>query len=520
MAFLKELFDDVLGLDPSGQGLHELTRDIQDVAEPWIKWSGAQDDFLGLDETGGGGISTYNQLLPVVASYFLGGALGDGGSSAAAGGVDYGLTAGGTSGGATSAGMGSMGAVDYSLAGAYGSGAGAAGGAGAGASSLGSLGAVDYSLANAYAGSQAAGLGSSFGSGVGSSLGAYDALSTSYGTTPPVGSTGVIDYGLTSGTTPTSNYGFNPNAAGEGFQYTPGKTGLGPMGESSMTSMMPEWQQYAESPFGRMVRNQAGNYSNTADLVNAGYEIYKGNVAQGMGQAAANLTNNAVLGEAVSLGTDYAQGNQVSGADVGSVAGRATNHPLGNVVGTATGAALGGENMWDKINLGQVASGLGGLYALNRAKHDAQAAMGGVDLQGLYGPNSAYAQQLRQELNRRDAAAGRRSQYGPREVELQAKLAEQMGRVAPGIQQQNMALAQQQAQLRNAKIQTALQLGKMSGLGNASLSSLFDSNPRPGGPGYNTTYANPLDVGPVQQGYSSPYSSGLNLNYNNGEWSW
>lgn len=43
---------------------------------------------------------------------------------------------------------------------------------------------------------------------------------------------------------------------------------------------------------------------------------------------------------------------------------------------------------------------------------------------GLFGQDSAYAQNLRKQLEARDAKAGKASQYGPREVELQAKLAE------------------------------------------------------------------------------------------------
>lgn len=55
------------------------------------------------------------------------------------------------------------------------------------------------------------------------------------------------------------------------------------------------------------------------------------------------------------------------------------------------------------------------------------------NLSGMFGPNSAYAKQLEQTLARRDAAAGRRSQYGPRSVELQAKLAQMASGVAPNI---------------------------------------------------------------------------------------
>lgn len=55
------------------------------------------------------------------------------------------------------------------------------------------------------------------------------------------------------------------------------------------------------------------------------------------------------------------------------------------------------------------------------------------NLSSLYSPNSPYAQQLNQTLMRSDAAAGRRSQVGPRNVELQARLAELNSRNAPEI---------------------------------------------------------------------------------------
>lgn len=67
------------------------------------------------------------------------------------------------------------------------------------------------------------------------------------------------------------------------------------------------------------------------------------------------------------------------------------------------------------------------------------------NLNSLYGQNSPYAQQLSQTLMRQDAAAGRRSQVGPRSVELQARLADLNSRNAPelaklyGSQQNNQA---------------------------------------------------------------------------------
>jgi hypothetical protein len=72
-------------------------------------------------------------------------------------------------------------------------------------------------------------------------------------------------------------------------------------------------------------------------------------------------------------------------------------------------------------------------------------------LQGMFGQNSPYAQQLQQQLERRDAASGRRSQYGPRSVELQAQLAKMAAGLAGPINQ----ISQQRQQQRGALTNTA-----------------------------------------------------------------
>lgn len=59
-------------------------------------------------------------------------------------------------------------------------------------------------------------------------------------------------------------------------------------------------------------------------------------------------------------------------------------------------------------------------------------------LNNLYGPTSPYATQMRQQLERRDAAAGRRSQYGPREAELAAKLTQAQSNLLSSPQYQNL----------------------------------------------------------------------------------
>jgi hypothetical protein len=46
------------------------------------------------------------------------------------------------------------------------------------------------------------------------------------------------------------------------------------------------------------------------------------------------------------------------------------------------------------------------------------------ELKNMYKPGSPEAELMRKKIEARDAAAGRRSQYGPREVELAGKLAD------------------------------------------------------------------------------------------------
>jgi hypothetical protein len=100
--------------------------------------------------------------------------------------------------------------------------------------------------------------------------------------------------------------------------------------------------------------------------------------------------------------------------------------------GTSTTGQTGtGGSMFDQA-MG-LAGGLGGLYSMYRQNSDNSTYMNG--LSGMYGQGSPYATALRQQLSRRDAASGRRSQYGPREVELQAKLAQMQAGLAPSMMQ-------------------------------------------------------------------------------------
>lgn len=117
--------------------------------------------------------------------------------------------------------------------------------------------------------------------------------------------------------------------------------------------------------------------------------------------------------------------------------------------------------------LGDLAGSLMGLYQANRQRRAMKDQAN--SLSAMFGQNSPYASTLRNQLNRRDAASGRRSQYGPREVELQAKLAQMASSNAPAWMQAQTG----QDNARAMMLKNLLQLGNQSG-GFRGLASLFN----------------------------------------------
>ena len=73
----KNLFDDLLGLDPGGGGVYKVARDVlgDKIA----------DDILGMDPTGRGAIDFYNTAIPLAAGYYGAEALGLTGAAPATG---------------------------------------------------------------------------------------------------------------------------------------------------------------------------------------------------------------------------------------------------------------------------------------------------------------------------------------------------------------------------------------------------------------------------------------------------
>lgn len=177
---------------------------------------------------------------------------------------------------------------------------------------------------------------------------------------------------------------------------------------------------------------------------------------------------------------DYSGGQTASNTPSGN-----QSNPAQDMMSKILGFSNG--NAGNSPKFGDMAGSLLGMYnAYQQKKKYGQLA---ESLSSMYGPNSPYAQQLQQQLMRRDAAAGRRSQYGPREVELQARLADVNSRMAPTLQ----SLYGAQGQQGNALLNNGLRFGQQSGLtgmlGNYIgqnampwINSMFNQTPANSGP--------------------------------------
>ena len=119
---------------------------------------------------------------------------------------------------------------------------------------------------------------------------------------------------------------------------------------------------------------------------------------------------------------------------------------------------MGQVGNWALNNAGDLAGMLYGF--MNNRKQQRQ--LGGMmsGLQGLYSQNSPYAQQLRQSLAAKDAAAGRRSQYANREVQLQSNLAHMASQQIPAMNQMQMGISN----LQNRNMMNLLNSAKTMGI--------------------------------------------------------
>lgn len=119
----------------------------------------------------------------------------------------------------------------------------------------------------------------------------------------------------------------------------------------------------------------------------------------------------------------------------------------------------------------KVGRGLDDLYAKNRMAKDLKSRQAELEdyrmqlenrINNYYAPGSAEANMMRQAMERRDAAAGRNSQYGTRETQLAAALAQQRAQYAQAMAPSLVNIMGQQTGLNSAS--SALRRGARQGL--------------------------------------------------------
>lgn len=223
--------------------------------------------------------------------------------------------------------------------------------------------------------------------------------------------------------------------------------------------------------------------------------LFGGKPSQGMGQIVGMATKNPLLGGAVQLGMDAFSGKPVGGqlgSTLGSMAGGATGGPVGAALGGMAGGAIGqgydqgrtgpapasqagNQDRRPGDPLGAGLTSLAALWMANKQNKTAQQYreqqaqqaqtlqqmfaqqqaqmpkppgmrspnLGSVraQMESMFGAGSKTAATLRTQLERKDAASGRRSQYGPREVELLARLAQLRAQAEPSYMNAEIAAA-------------------------------------------------------------------------------
>ena len=180
---------------------------------------------------------------------------------------------------------------------------------------------------------------------------------------------------------------------------------------------------------------------------------------------------------------------------------QAQKDPIGAILGGLMGVygvnrmkqtADGQRRAFEQQNQQQQAS-LAGLmsqvqgHAAPRAPGVHRPNFGGISakLDKMFGPKSGVALEMRSQLERKDAAAGRRSQYGPREAQLMAALTQLRAQAEPSYMNAEVAAANTanqmaasiygtQAQGHNSQLQQLIGLqGAMGNTNSQALANQF-----------------------------------------------
>ncbi len=315
--------------------------------------------------------------------------------------------------------------------GSYGGGLGDVGGLGGGGGlSTGDIGDVSgYGDAN-FGGES--GLDVGFGSGFGN----YGSLS------------GLNDFGLS-----------NPD--GVGAPDMGGSFGTSDFSGMSEPGFLDQLGRLLQNPFTKAGLSLAARSNPTLAFANQ----VLGTAQRGV---QAGQTNSRAQGIANTIGPGLVAGaTALAGPFGGALAGWGVNQlgksDMGQAYSGPVGQQQAGEMGGQGLSLGTgMGLGLASLY--QNYKNNKESGGQLSSLQNMYGQNSPYSQALRQQLERRDAASGRRSQYGPREVELQAQLAQMASRNAPAINQLLQMRNQQRGQNLGQLAGIYQQMGGMRGI--------------------------------------------------------
>lgn len=203
-----------------------------------------------------------------------------------------------------------------------------------------------------------------------------------------------------------------------------------------------------------------------------------GFVGGGAGASSGASGLPALTGMPIESGGFVSAAPGAAGSTVGTTATSLATSNVGKVLGNI----LGNGGIRD------VAQTLGTLWSAGKGSESATANQNAINTQiktltDMFGQDSPYAKQLRQTLERKDAAAGRNSQYGNRETQLQALLAEkalQSSQAIGGLASQSSALDNSVNAGRNTQLNALDALLNKTGVYdwtkgwmNQGLSSLF-----------------------------------------------
>lgn len=311
-----------------------------------------------------------------------------------------------------------------------------------------------------------------------------------YQISPTGEANGRRNYAITgpNGETQTTSLGLSPDTAFDKFMYSGAPI--------AMMAGGPLAAAFGPMAAGAIVGGGLGAVQEGGDL-DLG-DIFKGAAIGGIGGGLTQLGLPSAISKPISNlvgnafgGAGAAAGGLASliGGNMASETGGATAAPdsgVGSIIDSLLGFLPSGNNLMAAL------PGLAGMFA----NYQGQQQTGDMleSLSGMYGQDSPYAQTMRSNLERRDAAAGRRSQYGAREVELQSKLADVSSKRIADMQGMN----RDQLLMRNLMMQQG-----MSGL-----NSLFGRQPS-GQPGTQSGSSLGSALSQLFKGSGSTGSSGI-----------